>query len=85
MGGGRKEVIVIRTYQKEAGQFAGITSAVDFELLKKRIRLYYKNVGQVKARLYSGEIISLPFVTLQKDRRCRDIKVSNERRRRPIN
>ncbi|GAI69477.1 unnamed protein product, partial [marine sediment metagenome] len=44
-------------------------------------RLYFKNVGEVKARLYAGEIIDIPFVTIQKDRRVRDIRVSDERRR----
>ena len=73
-------MIVIQTYTKDAEQFAGITSAVDFETCKKRLRLYFKNVGEVKARLYSGEKISMPYVEIQKDRRVRDIKVKNEQR-----
>ena len=74
-------MIVIQIYKDNAEQFAGITSAIDFETLKKRLRLYFKNVGEIKARLYAGEKISMPYVGLQKDRRVRDIKVSNERRR----
>ncbi|MBA7489799.1 hypothetical protein ES702_00333 [subsurface metagenome] len=73
-------MIVIQTYTKDAEQFVEITTAIDFETLKKRLRIYYKNVGEIKARLCSGEKISMPCVTLQKDRRIRDIKVENERR-----
>lgn len=73
-------MIVVQKYKKNAEQFSGLTIATDFESLKKRLRLYFKNVGQVKARLFAGEIIDIPFVTLQKDRRVRDIKVSDERR-----
>jgi len=73
-------MIVIQTYKKDAEQFAGLTSAVDFETCKKRLRFYFKNVGEVKTRLFAGEKISIPYVELQKDRRIRDIKVKNERR-----
>jgi hypothetical protein len=73
-------MIVVQTYTKDAEQFAGLTFALDFEDCKKRLRLYFKNVGEVKARLYAGEVVSLPYITLQKDRRFREIKVSNERR-----
>lgn len=74
-------MIVVQTYSKEAGGFANITSAVDFEFLKKRLRLYFKDIKQIKARLYAGEIIDIPFLVLQKDRRCRDIRVPDERRK----
>jgi len=73
-------MIVIQTYSKNAERFAGITIAVDFETLKKRLRLYFKNVGEIKARLFAGEVVSIPYVSIQKDRRIRDIKVKNERR-----
>lgn len=76
-------MIVIQTYGKDAEQFSGLTTAIDFESCKKRLRLYFKNVGKVKTRLFAGEKISIPYVTLQKDRRVRDIRVSNERRRKP--
>lgn len=73
-------MIVVRTYLKDAEKFAGLTTALDFEECKKRLRLYFKNVGEIKARLFAGEKISMPCVILQKDRRCRDIRVKNERR-----
>ncbi len=74
-------MIVVQTYKENAEQFSGITSAVTFESLKKRLRLYFKNIGKVKAMLLSGQKIDIPFVTLMKDRRIRDLKVSNERRK----
>ncbi len=74
-------MIVIQIYGEDAEQFSGITSAIDFEKCKKRLRLYFKNVGEVKARLFAGEKISMPYVVLQKDRRIRDTEVNNERRR----
>jgi hypothetical protein len=73
-------MIVVQKYKKDAEQFSGITTAVDFDSLKRRLRLYFKNIGKVKAMLYAGEIIDIPFCTLQKNRRIRDIKVKNERR-----
>ena len=73
-------MIVVQTYTEKAEQFAGITSAVDFEALKKRLRLYFRNIGKVKAMLFAGEKISMPYVEIQRDRRVRDIKIKNERR-----
>jgi len=74
-------MIIVQKYKKDAGEFSDITSAVTFESLKKRLRLYFKNIGQIKARLFAGEKIDIPFVTLQKDRRVRDIRVEDDRRR----
>jgi len=71
---------VVQIYGANAEQFAGVTTAVDFEDLKKRLRLYFRNVGEIKARLYAGEIISMPYVEIQRDRRVRDLPVKNERR-----
>lgn len=73
-------MIVIQTYTEKAEQFAGVTTALDFEECKKRLRLYFKNVGEIKARLFAGEKISMPYAEIQKDRRVRDIRVKNERR-----
>ena len=74
-------MIVVQKYKKDAEQFSGITTAIDFEDCKKRLRLYFKNIVKCKAMLYAGKIIDIPFVILQKDRRIRDKKVKNERRR----
>lgn len=74
-------MIVVQKYKRNAGNFSGITSAIDFEDCKKRLRLYFKNVGQVKAMLYAGKIVSMPFVTLRRDRRIRDLAVRVDRRK----
>ncbi len=73
-------MIVIQTYKENAERLSGITSAIDFEDCKKRLRLYFTNIGKVKAMLYAGRVIDIPFVTLERDRRIRDIKVGDERR-----
>jgi len=73
-------MIVIRTYLENAENFAGLTTALDFEECKKRLRLYFKNVGEIKARLFAGEIINLPYISLQLDRRVKREKVETERR-----
>jgi len=73
-------MIIVQKYKKDAENFSGITSAVTFESLKRRLRLYFRNIGQAKAMLYAGKIIDIPFVTLQKDRRVRDIPIKDERR-----
>jgi hypothetical protein len=74
-------MLVVQKYTKDAENFSGITTAVTFESLKRRLRLYFTNIGKCKAMLYAGKVINLPYVTLQRDRRVRDIKVSNNRRR----
>ena len=74
-------MIVVQKYKKDAEQFSGVTTAVTFESLKRRLRLYFKNIGKCKAMLYAGKIIDIPFVTLQKDRRIRDLEVEAERRK----
>ncbi|MBA7583169.1 hypothetical protein ES708_25109 [subsurface metagenome] len=72
---------VIQTYKENAGEFSGLTSAIEFEDCRRRLRLYFKDIGGVKARLINGEKISMPYLTLQKDRRIKNIKVKDERRR----
>ncbi len=73
-------MLIVQKYKKDAEKFSGITSAVTFESLKRRLRLYFKNIGKVKAMLYAGQIIDIPFCTLERDRRIRDLKVEDERR-----
>lgn len=55
-------MIIVQTYKENADGLSGITSAIDFEVLKKRLRLYFRNIGQVKARLFAGEKISIPYL-----------------------
>lgn len=73
-------MIVVQTYKKDAGGFSGLVSAINFGSLKKRLSLYFKDVGQVKARLYAGEKIDIPYLTLMADRRVSNKRVKEERR-----
>ncbi len=57
------------------------TSAVNFEACRKRLKLYFSDLEKVKQKIIAGEIINLPYVTLQKDRRIKKEKCfKNERR-----
>jgi len=72
-------MIVVRIFKDNAG-IGNLTSAVTFEACKMRLRLYFSNLEKLKERIIAGEIISIPYVTLQKDRRKRDIPVEKNRR-----
>ncbi len=72
-------MIVIRIFKDNAG-IANLTSAITFESCKRRLRLYFSDLEKVKEKIIAGEIISIPYVTLQKDRRNRDIPVRKDRR-----
>ena len=72
-------MIVIRIF-KDNARIANLTSAITFESCKRRLRLYFSDLEKVKEKIIAGEIISIPYVTLQKDRRNRDITVRKDRR-----
>jgi len=74
-------MIVIQIYKDNAEQFAGITSAVTFDFCKRRLRLYFTDLEKVKKRIIDGEVIDIPYMTLQKDRRVKNKKVNNECRK----
>lgn len=75
-------MITIRTFKDNAGKFANLTNAIDFEACKRRLRLYFSNLERVKERIIVGEIISVPYVTFQKDRRINKEKnIEKEQRR----
>lgn len=75
-------MITIRTFKYNAGKFANLTSAINFEACKRRLRLYFSNLEKVKEKIIAGEIISIPYVTFQKDRRVNEEKrIKNEQRR----
>ncbi|MBA7700206.1 hypothetical protein ES703_108915 [subsurface metagenome] len=78
-------MIIVRIFEDNARKFANLTSAVNFEACKRRLRLYFSDLKKVKGRIKAGEIISIPYVTLQKDRRINKKKmIRNERRRTDI-
>ena len=73
-------MIVVKIFKESAGKI-NKTSAVTFEACKRRLRLYFSRLEKVKKRLITGEIISIPYMTLQKDRRSETRKIENERRK----
>ena len=78
-------MIIVRIFKDNARKFANLTSAVNFEACKRRLRLYFSDLKKVKGRIKAGEIISIPYVNLQKDRRINKKKmIRNERRRTDI-
>lgn len=74
-------MIAVRIFKDNARKFANLVDAVNFEACKRRLRLYFSNLERVKERIIAGEIINLPYVTFQKDRRVnKEKKIKNERR-----
>ena len=75
-------MITVKIFKDNARKFANLTTAVDFEACKRRLRLYFSDLEKVKERIIAGEIISIPYVTFQRDRRVNKEKsIKNERRR----
>ena len=75
-------MIVVEIFKDDAGKFGSLTSTVTFEDFKRRLRLYFSDLEKVKERIITGEIISIPYLTFQKDRRInKDKRIKNERRR----
>ena len=73
-------MITVRTFKNNAGKFANLTTAVTFEGCKRRLRLYFSELEKVKEKIIAGEIIDIPYVTFQQDRRKRNIPVGDDRR-----
>ena len=74
-------MIAVRIFKDNAKEFANLVDAVNFEACKRRLRLYFSNLERVKERIIAGEIISIPYVTFQKDRRInKEKRIKNERR-----
>ncbi|MBA7564088.1 hypothetical protein ES695_01335 [Candidatus Atribacteria bacterium 1244-E10-H5-B2] len=75
-------MLVVRILKDNAENFASYTSIVTFESCKRRLRLYFTNLEKVKERIVTGEIIDIPYITFQKDRRVNKKKMfRNERRK----
>jgi len=75
-------MLVIQIFKDNAEKFRNLTSTVTFESCKRRLRLYFSDIEKVKKRILAGEIISIPYLTLQKDRRIKQEKrIENERRK----
>jgi hypothetical protein len=75
-------MIIVRIFKENAGKFANLTTAVNFEDCKRRLRLYFSDLEKVKKKIIAGEIINIPYVTFQRDRRInKEKRIKNEQRR----
>jgi len=75
-------MIMIKIFKDNAGYLAGINTAVNLENCKKQLSYYFANIIKVKERIIAGEIIDLPYLTLQRDKRVNEEKrIKNDRRR----
>ena len=76
-------MIAVKIFKNNARKFANLSSAITFDACKRRLRLYFSDFKKVKKRIIAGEIINIPYVTFQKDRRVdKEKEIKNERRRR---
>jgi len=73
-------MLVVGIYNDSARNFKGLTIADDWKNFTRRLRYYFADVNKVKDRIIGGEIIELPYITLQRDRRRENVRVTNERR-----
>ena len=73
-------MVIVAIFKENAGN-AGLTSAITFEDCKKRLRLYFSDLKKIKERITAGEILDIPYLTLQKDRRINKKMIRNERRK----
>ena len=71
-------MIAVKIFKDNAWHLAGITTAVNFENCKKQLSYYFANIIKVKERIIAGEIINLPYLTLQRDRRVNKEKRYDE-------
>lgn len=74
-------MIVVGIYKEDAKRFSGLTIADDWKNFTRRIGFYYSNIFEVKEKILNGEVINLPYISLQLDRRVKNIRVPDERRK----
>ena len=75
-------MIVVRIFKDNAQYLAGITTAANFENCIKQLKYYFSNIIKVKEKIIAGEIIDLPYLTFQRDRRInKEKRFENEQRR----
>jgi len=75
-------MIIVKIFKDNAKKFANLVTAITFEACKRQLRLYFPDLKKVKERIIAGEIIDLPYLTLQRDRRVNQEKrIRDERRR----
>ena len=69
-------MIAVKIFKDNARKFTQLTTVVNFETCKRRLRLYFSDLEEVKKRIIAGKIIDLPYLILQKDRRVNQEKRS---------
>jgi len=74
-------MIVIKIYKNNALYLAGKISVVRWEKCAKQLKLYFPDIEKIRDKITKGEIIDIPYMTLQKDRRIHKKKVKIERRK----
>ncbi|MBA7485338.1 hypothetical protein ES707_20883 [subsurface metagenome] len=73
-------MLVVGIYKSNARNFSGLTIVDDWKSFTRRLKYYYSNIFSIKEKILNGEIIDLPYITLQIDRRVKREKVEVEKR-----
>ncbi|MBA7538289.1 hypothetical protein ES705_30564 [subsurface metagenome] len=67
-------------YKRNAENFSGLTIVRDWKNFTRRLRYYYSNIFEIKEKILNGAVIDLPYITLQKDRRVKNVNIGLKRR-----
>ena len=73
-------MLVVKIFRDNAENFKGITVANEWEEIVRQIRLYFSDPKKVRQKINNGEVVNLPYFSLQRDRRVKKEKVTEERR-----
>jgi len=73
-------MIVVKIFGDNAKNFKGMTVANEWEEVIRQLKLYFRDIEEIKQKIIAGQVVILPYFSLQKDRRCRNVGVKNERR-----
>ena len=73
-------MLVVGIYKRNAENFEGLTIVGDWKDFTRRLGYYYPNIFEVKEKILNGEVINLPYMILQKDRRIKNINIGLRRR-----
>jgi len=73
---------VVRIYKNNAWYLAGKINVIKWENCIKQLKLYFSDINKIREKIIAGEIINIPYVTFQRDRRINEEKrIENERRK----
>jgi hypothetical protein len=75
-------MIVVRIFKNNAWYLAGKINVIEWENCIKRLKLYFSDINKIKKKIIAEEIIDLPYLTFQKNRRVnKEKRIKNEQRR----